>query len=147
MEAGMMDYPAAPAGPDDVRELTRCTSAEAGSIDGPPVNPDQVIDRSHLARMTLGEAALEREVLALFDQQAAMLLARMTAAPANAVAALAHTLNGSARGIGAWRVSQAAAVLECAAASHDPIAPEAIEPLADAVAEARAAIAEFAQSH
>jgi HPt (histidine-containing phosphotransfer) domain-containing protein len=147
MEAGMMDYPAASAAPGDAQELARCSSAEPGSIAGPSIDPDQVIDRRHLARMTLGEAALEREVLALFDQQAAMLLARMTAAPANAVAALAHTLNGSARGIGAWRVSQAAAMLECAAASHDPIVPEAIEPLADAVAEARAAIAELVQSH
>ena len=39
--------------------------------------PVAAIDLEHLARMTLGERGLEVEVLALFDRQAAVLLARM----------------------------------------------------------------------
>ncbi len=35
------------------------------------------IDTEHLARMTLGERSLEREVLALFDRQADILLPRI----------------------------------------------------------------------
>src|SRR5437588_8394462 len=77
--------------------------------DAPSLAPDdRPIDLVHLARTTLGDRALEREVLQLFDRQSSMLIARMrTAAPA-AVATLAHTLKGSARGIGAWRVARAA---------------------------------------
>ena len=46
------------------------------------------IDRAHLARMTFGEAALERELLELFDRQAGILVARMTISDATTVAAL-----------------------------------------------------------
>ena len=38
---------------------------------------DRPIDLVHLARMTLGERSLEREVLQLFDRQSTLLLARM----------------------------------------------------------------------
>jgi hypothetical protein len=52
------------------------------------------IDTEHLSRMTLGELSLQREVLALFDRQADMLLPRIRqGAPATA-AASAHTLKG-----------------------------------------------------
>ena len=68
------------------------------------------IDREHLARMTFGECSLQRELLELFDRQATTLLARLReGAPA---AALAHTLKGSATGIGAWDVARAARALE-----------------------------------
>jgi hypothetical protein len=55
-------------------------------IAAPPLAPvEQPIDVTHLGRMTLGDASLEREVLQLFDRQAEMLLARMRqAAPAGA---------------------------------------------------------------
>ena len=64
---------------------------------------DAAIDRGHLARMTFGDRSLERELLELFDRQAAMLIVRMRAGGAAAVAPLAHTLKGSASGIGAGR--------------------------------------------
>ena len=87
-------------------------------ISAPPLAPVvQPIDLDHLARMTLGDRSLECEVLALFDRQAGMLLGRMRDATPAAIAATAHTLKGSARGIGAWRVAQAAEALEQAAAS------------------------------
>ena len=43
----------------------------------PPLAPDDgPIDIDHLQRMTLGDAGLEREVLAMFSAQAVSLIAR-----------------------------------------------------------------------
>src|SRR3972149_2936090 len=70
------------------------------------------LDRGQLARMTFGDRSLERELLELFDRQAAMLLVRMRAGGAAAVAPLAHTLKGSASSIGAADVARAAEAAE-----------------------------------
>jgi HPt (histidine-containing phosphotransfer) domain-containing protein len=112
-------------------------------IASPSIAPSEpAIDLDHLARMTLGDKHLEAEVLALFDRQASLLLARMRQAPPAAVAAFAHTLKGSARGIGTWRVAEAAARVEqvAGAAGAAEIAA-AVDGLAAAISEARAAIA------
>ena len=74
-----------------------------------------VLDREHLARMTFGDRSLEREVLQLFDRQSELLLERMRASEPAAIATLAHTLKGSAVGIGATRVAAAAAEVEATA--------------------------------
>lgn len=88
--------------------------------------------------MTLGDAELEREVLAMFAEQAVRLVVAMTALPAEA-GALAHKLKGSARGIGAFAVADAAGSLETAIRTgHDR--PHALAALKEAVTEARAAI-------
>jgi HPt (histidine-containing phosphotransfer) domain-containing protein len=98
------------------------------------------IDRAHLARMTLGDKSLEREVLQLFGRQSELLLARMNDAPAAGIVTLAHTLKGSARGIGAWQVAEAAEAVE-EAAGHDPKrVSSALDRLASAIGEARSAI-------
>jgi HPt (histidine-containing phosphotransfer) domain-containing protein len=99
------------------------------------------IDRGHLARMTFGDRDLEREVLQLFDRQADLLLARMRDREAATVAALAHTLKGSASSIGAIGVTSAAEAVEQAA--DTPARDRAIGGLAAAIEEARAAIAEL----
>jgi HPt (histidine-containing phosphotransfer) domain-containing protein len=120
------------------------TANAAAPIEAPPPAPvEAAIDLEHLARMTLGERGLEAEVLTLFERQAAVLIAHMREATPQAVAAFAHTLKGSARGIGAWRVAGAADAVELAAARAD--AGElagAVARLAAAVEEARAVIAE-----
>jgi len=105
----------------------------------PPLAPlDNPLDLDHLARMTLGDADLEHEVLAMFADQSIRLVSAMTALPADA-SALAHKLKGSARGIGAFAVADAAAQLECALRTGDsPL--RAIAELKQAVAEARTAI-------
>jgi HPt (histidine-containing phosphotransfer) domain-containing protein len=106
------------------------------------------IDIEHLARMTLGERSLEVEVLALFDRQAAILLAHMRDSAPAAVAGFAHTLKGSARGIGAWRVAAAADAVEMHANRADAGGVAgAVGRLSAAVDEARAAIADRLQSH
>jgi len=94
--------------------------------------------------MTLGEQTLQREVLALFDRQAEILLARMRNAPPKAAATFAHTLKGSARGIGAWQVAQAAEALEFAAdGGQGPDVAGAVDRLAAAIDATKAAIADL----
>ena len=105
----------------------------------PPLAPDDgPIDIEHLHRMTLGDAGLEREVLAMFSAQAASLVGALAALPADA-GALAHTLKGSARAIGAFGVADAADALESVLA-HGEDPTEALAELADAVTQARTAI-------
>lgn len=105
----------------------------------PPLVPDDgPIDVAHLQRMVLGDAILEREVLAMFAAQAVSLIGRLATLPSDA-GALAHMLKGSARAIGAFRVADAAAGLEDAIQNGDDPVPMLAE-LGDAVAEARAAI-------
>jgi HPt (histidine-containing phosphotransfer) domain-containing protein len=112
------------------------------SKDAPSIAPgDRPIDLVHLARNTMGDRSLEREVLQLFDRQSALLIARMRAAAPGGIAMLAHTLKGSARGIGAWRVARAAEALEAACGSSD--CDGALDHLAAATEEARVVIAEL----
>ena len=108
-----------------------------------PIGPTPTaIDDDHLRQMTLGDRDLEREVLEIFMRQAALMLRRIAGAKPALAAAAAHTLKGSARGIGAWRVAQAADRLEQAAAGDDSLETFklAIAELETASREARAAI-------
>jgi HPt (histidine-containing phosphotransfer) domain-containing protein len=105
------------------------------------------IDRSQLARMTFGDHSLEREVLQLFDRQAELLIARMRASAPSAVATLAHTLKGSAVGIGAGRVARAAGAAEMAATCTPGECSRAVDELAQTVEEARTQIAGLLRAH
>lgn len=105
----------------------------------PPLVPDQTaIDITHLRQMTLGERSLEREVLVLFADQARDQADRLATMPPDA-AALAHTLKGSARAVGAFGVADAAQSLEAALRAKTGLA-DALRDLIAAVKEARAAI-------
>ena len=105
----------------------------------PPLVPDDgPIDLGHLARMTLDDDGLQREVLAMFAAQAAGLIDRLAARPPDS-AELAHTLKGSARAIGAFRVADAAEWLETAMGDERDAA-QALAALDAAVAEARSTI-------
>jgi HPt (histidine-containing phosphotransfer) domain-containing protein len=116
------------------------------SKDAPSIAPgDRPIDLVHLARTTMGDRSLEREVLQLFDRQAIQLIARMRASAPGGLVMLAHTLKGSARGIGAWRVARAAEALEAACGSSE--AAGALERLAAAADEARAVIADLLKAN
>jgi HPt (histidine-containing phosphotransfer) domain-containing protein len=102
-----------------------------------------VIDEDHLGRMTLGDRRLERDVLEIFVRQAVMMLERIVGPDRGLAAAAAHTLTGSARGIGAWRVARAAERLERVAdgKSGEAALDRAVEELKSATVEASAAIA------
>jgi len=100
-----------------------------------------VLDRAHLARMTFGDRSLEREVLQLFDRQAELLMERMRASQPAAIATLAHTLKGSAAGIGARRVAHAAEAAELIATGTSGECSHAIDQLAQTIDEVRKEIA------
>jgi HPt (histidine-containing phosphotransfer) domain-containing protein len=105
----------------------------------PPLAPDDgPIDVEHLKRMTLDDVSLEREVLAMFSAQAVGLIGALAKLPPEA-GALAHTLKGSARAIGAFGVADAAESLETLIRNGDDPA-QALAELGDAVARVRTAI-------
>jgi HPt (histidine-containing phosphotransfer) domain-containing protein len=107
-------------------------------IPSPPLAPETPLDLAHLARMTLGDAALRREVLGMFLRQTAELASRLAAEPERG-AASAHTLKGSARAIGAFRVAACAEALEDAIRQGGDPSP-ALAALEAEIAEARASI-------
>ncbi|WP_244434644.1 Hpt domain-containing protein [Afipia sp. P52-10] len=83
-----------------------------GWVASPSLVPEgPAIDFNHLERMTLGERGIEQEVLALFRTQLVDLLGRLEKLPREGMS-LAHTLKGSARGVGAFAVGDAADQLE-----------------------------------
>lgn len=72
-----------------------------------------LIDEPELARVTFDDAALASELLALFGEQAAMLVSRIGGAmTAQAQREDAHRLCGAARAVAARRVDAAATALE-----------------------------------
>ncbi|HVY00733.1 MAG TPA: Hpt domain-containing protein [Pseudorhodoplanes sp.] len=122
-------------------------SGRIAPVSAPPLAPiERPIDLEHLSRMTLGDRSLEREVLQLFERQATMMLTRMEEGPAAAAAAAAHTLMGSARGIGAWSLAKAAERVEAVALAGAQIAP-ALAELKSALAEVRIVIADLLRAH
>jgi HPt (histidine-containing phosphotransfer) domain-containing protein len=74
------------------------------------------VDLAHLARYTGGDEALNAEILRLFDMQASELVAQLhtilDARDAKSWKQITHTLKGAARGIGAFRLADAAAFAE-----------------------------------
>jgi HPt (histidine-containing phosphotransfer) domain-containing protein len=67
----------------------------------------------HLSRYTLGERALEREVLELFCTQSVLYLEQLRSALSDKDwKDAAHSLKGSASAIGAWRAAEAAHAAE-----------------------------------
>jgi len=122
----------------DMTELTARDPliTESPSIAGDDVRFEPAIDLAHLSQMALGDRKLERDILVLFDRQCDLLLARMREVRPVAVATFAHTLTGSARGVGAWRVAAAAEALERAVATTTNLVP-ALTHLTVTVGEAR----------
>lgn len=110
------------------------TSADAAAMRPP-------IDHVHLARYTLGDRALELEVLGLFAGEAPNTLVRIRAAAASspfdhkAWVAACHTLKGSARAVGAFAVAAAAEQAEREADRHPALLATHAEQVAAALAE------------
>lgn len=132
--AGEFKEPMVGAGLSPDRGSIAGTAAMRAAADGAL----GAIDLAHLSRMTLGEASLQREVLALFRRQADLLLPRMRCGVPAVAAACAHTLKGSAAGIGAFAVMRAAETVETAT---DAAATAAIETLAAILEDTKAEIA------
>lgn len=87
----------------------------------PATTTDVPVDMAHLARYTLGNRALDIEILGLFLQQAPETIGRLTAAADHkAWREAAHSLKGSARGVGAWHLGDLAQAAERSALWSDP---------------------------
>lgn len=99
------------------RPETRCRPASA-----------RPIDLDHLARQTMGQKDLETEVLTLFLRQARQCVRNIAAATPKERQGFAHSLKGSARGVGAFPLAEAAERLEA-----DPASDAAYDALAAAV--------------
>jgi len=79
------------------------------------------IDRGYLARVTLGNRGLEREVLELFAGQMPVYVEQLRAADSQKDWRFAaHTIKGSALAVGAHRVAQCAHMAECVDLEAEP---------------------------
>ncbi|MFO1148451.1 MAG: Hpt domain-containing protein [Alsobacter sp.] len=103
----------------------------------------EVLDLDHLARQTLHDPELERQIVAMFFEQSAEVLRQIwDAAEHRQRMEAAHRLKGSARAVGAWRVAEASGRVEALPAhAPDDHVLEAVAGLHAKVAEARAVIA------
>jgi HPt (histidine-containing phosphotransfer) domain-containing protein len=97
------------------------------------------VDLAHLRRYTLGDQALEAEVLELFLAQLPETIASLrSAANERDWKIAAHTLKGSSRAVGAWRIATLAQEAEGLTSGAEPAAlSEAILKLETAASEAR----------
>lgn len=123
--------------------MVELTHAAVKAVFAPPLVPvERPIDVEHLSRMTLGDRALEREVLDLFVRQIELLRPRIAASEPEVAGAAAHTLKGSATGIGAWAVARAAADVEICSKARDAKLQGALQELDLALTQATAEISE-----
>lgn len=80
---------------------------------GSSTSSTRPIDLAHLSRQTMGDRALEEEVLALFAHQIAATRGQIAETTANEERyRLAHTLKGAARGMGAFTLADCAEKIE-----------------------------------
>ncbi len=102
---------------------------------------ERPIDLVHLARQTLGDRELEREILSLFVRQSVQLNQRIEASGIQKERMdLAHTLKGSARAVGAWKVADAADKVELALDTDPVQLASCLRQLANAIEEANSVI-------
>ena len=73
---------------------------------------ERAIDLVHLGKQTMGDKALEVEVLQMFARQARSCLQEIGSGDFKRMEAASHKLKGAASAIGAFRVADAAGALE-----------------------------------
>lgn len=101
-----------------------------GESSGMP--PKRPIDLEHLARQTMDDREVEREVLDMFVHQALSVRDEIVAADIPERLRLAHALKGSARGVGAFHIAECVGEIEL-----QPADPALIERLAGLIDEVR----------
>lgn len=106
------------------------------------------LDAAHLARQTLGDRELERELLALFEAQCRRLVP-VIAGVVQGIARpdAAHTLRGAALAIGAGRVAALCEDVERLFAADGKGDGRALGPLAEDLAAAVRDVTELASAH
>jgi hypothetical protein len=104
------------------------------------------IDLVHLAKQTLGDSALECEVLRMFDQFATGTFARIEQSTSSDEL-LSHlsSLRGAAAGVGAWAIADLAETAEAEIAGGT-VNPERIDDIEMALNETGAFIAELLEN-
>ena len=86
---------------------------------------DDPVDLAYLARFTLGNVTLEREVLALFAAQMPLYLEALRGARGRkAWREAAHSIKGSACAVGAWRLAGCAEFAERVEVDGEAAAPD-----------------------
>ncbi len=71
------------------------------------------VDLVHLSKQSLGDRSLEQEILALFMSQSVLYIDRLENATTDDERKMAaHTILGSARGLGAWQVAREAEIIQ-----------------------------------
>ena len=104
------------------------------------MEPHLILDRDHLARYTMGDSALEQEVLGLFIGQMPETVAMLRESrDAQAWQRAAHTVKGSAKAVGAWKLAKAAERAERRSDDSDDW-DQLADAIEAAVAEVRACI-------
>ena len=73
---------------------------------------ERAVDLVHLAKQTMGDKALEVEVLQMFARQARSCLQEISSGDGERVTAASHRLKGAAGSVGAFKVADAAEALE-----------------------------------
>lgn len=94
------------------------------------------LDLRHLDKQVLGDARLADELLGLFVAQSKRCLDRIRFGEAGEVRDAAHMLKGAARAVGAFRVAEAAQLLEVSADKGGD-RPDAVADLAATITEAK----------
>ncbi|MDE2579269.1 MAG: Hpt domain-containing protein [Hyphomicrobiales bacterium] len=127
--------------PDFAKVISKARAPQQNHSAGDAI----VVDLVHLSRQSLGDRALETELLGLFERQAAQIVERLTSLDLENKyrADLAHTLKGSARTIGAFGVADAAEAYENAARQNAADLDLELEAVDRAVEKARKAIGEL----
>ena len=77
-----------------------------------PQADSRPLDLQHLSHQTMGDRALEQEVLAMFSRQIGAVRDTIAGADAKERSRLAHALKGSARAVGAFALADCAARIE-----------------------------------
>jgi len=100
------------------------------------------VDLDHLAKYTLGDAALERDFADAFGESCELYLPALEAAQsAHAWKQAAHGLKGAARGIGAFALGDLCEAAEQASAGDDAVRSDLVARIAAAAGAARAFLA------
>lgn len=102
--------------------------------------PKRPIDLTHLARQTLGDRDLEREVLGMFLHQIGEIGEKLSRSVGEERKRLAHQLKGSARGVGAFALADCAEKVEL-----HPNHKGLLKPLSDRISEVKEFIASISR--
>ena len=98
----------------------------------------QSIDLVHLAHQTLGDWALECEVLRMFEEVVTTYFGRVRAAETDDERLMnLHALRGAALGVGAFRIAELCKLAEGEVRQQGALADERVDDIAMAIEEAR----------